>query len=323
MSKQLNWGILSTAKIGLRDVIPAIQKSDLGNVVAICSRDIENAKQAAKKLDIPTFYGNYEDLINDNCVDVIYNPLPNKLHIPFTIKAIKSGKHVLCEKPISTNYREVLELLEIKKEYPNCKVMEAFMYRFHPQWELVKKIIRSGEIGQIKHLNSTFCYFNNDPLNIKNQADLGGGGLLDVGCYCVNFSRFIFEDDPYNTDSFMEFDPVFKTDRIASGLLKFKNGSATFMCGMQVEFDQKAEIFGSLGKIEVAIPFNDAMDLTRKVTIKKNRKITVHEFEAINPFLVMINDFSKSIINNSTVTISLEDSLANMKVISQLFSNYK
>ena len=177
------------------------------------------------------------------------------------------------------------------------------------------------KFGQIKHLNSTFCYFNDDPLNIKNQAYLSGGGLLDVGCCWVNFSHFIFEDEPYNTDFFMEFGSVFNTDLIASGLLKFKNGSATFMCGMHLEFDQKTEIFGSSGKIEVAIPFNDAMDLTRKATIKKYPKTTVHIFETINPFLLMINDFSRSIINDSTVTVSLEDSPANMKIISQLFSN--
>lgn len=146
---------------------------------------------------------------------------------------------MLCEKPVSVNHQDAVELLEFSKNYPNLKVMEAFMYRFHPQWKLVKDTITKGEIGEIKHVHSTFSYFNNNPENIKNQEALGGGGLLDIGCYCVNFSRFIYDDEPYEIDSHMDFDPSFNTDRVASGLLKFKAGSASFMCGMQVEFDQK------------------------------------------------------------------------------------
>jgi predicted dehydrogenase len=200
--------------------------------------------------------------------------------------------------------------------------MEAFMYRFHPQWELVKNTIQKGDIGEIKQVHSTFSYFNNSPTNIKNQAELGGGGLLDIGCYCVNFSRFMFEDEPYEIDSYMEFDPDFNTDRVASGLLKFKDGSATFMCGMQVEFDQKAQVFGTKGKIEIDIPFNDAMELQRKVVITKNRQSEVYFFDPCDQYLLQTDAFSKAILENKQVPIPLEDAVANMKVITQMFTNY-
>lgn len=321
MNEALKWGILSTAKIGVRDVIPAIQKSKLGNVAAISSRTIEAAIEAADKLKIPKAYGSYDELIADDSIDVIYNPLPNHLHVPYTVKALQAGKHVLCEKPVSVNHQDAVELLEFSKNYPNLKVMEAFMYRFHPQWKLVKDTITKGEIGEIKHVHSTFSYFNNNPENIKNQEALGGGGLLDIGCYCVNFSRFIYDDEPYEIDSHMDFDPSFNTDRVASGLLKFKAGSASFMCGMQVEFDQKAQIFGTKGKIEIDIPFNDAMELQRKVIITKNRETEAHFFKPCDQYLLQVNSFSESIINNSPVPIPLEDAVANMKVITQMFTN--
>ncbi len=322
MSEVLKWGILSSAKIGVRDVIPAIKKSKNGEVLAISSRELAHAETVANDLNIPKAYGSYDKLLEDNSIDVIYNPLPNHLHVPYTVKALKAGKHVLCEKPISVNHQDAVELLELTKDYPNIKVMEAFMYRFHPQWDLVKNTIEKGEIGEIKHVHSTFSYFNNSPTNIKNQVELGGGGLLDIGCYCVNFSRFIFQDEPYEIDSFMDFDPEFNTDRVATGLLKFKNGSATFMCGMQVEFDQKAQIFGTKGKIEIDIPFNDAMEIQRKVIITKDRESEVHFFKPCDQYQLQIDAFSDAILNNTQVPIPIEDAVANMKVITQMFTNY-
>jgi len=320
--KKLNWGVLSTAKIGIKNVIPAIQRSKFGTVTAISSRNLDSAKSAAAELGLEKAYGNYDELLEDDSIDIIYNPLPNHFHVPYTIKALKAGKHVLCEKPISVNYNDAVELLKISKKYPNLKLMEAFMYRFHPQWHLVKNTISSGQIGDIKHVHSTFSYFNNNPNNIKNQVELGGGGLLDIGCYCVNFSRFIFDEEPLEIDSFMDFDPDFKTDRVATGLLKFKNGAATFMCGMQVEFDQKAQIFGSKGKIEIEIPFNDANEIQRKVIITKDRKSTVHFFEPCDQYTLQADAFARSILENSPVPLPLEDAVGNMRVISQMFTNY-
>lgn len=322
MSEKLNWGVLSTAKIGVTKVIPAIQNSEFGRVTAISSRNIETANQWAEKLTINAAYGSYDDLLEDDSIDVIYNPLPNQLHFPFTIKALKAGKHVLCEKPLTVNYQDALELEEIAKSYPNLKVMEAFMYRFHPQWEKVKSIINSGVIGDIKHVHSTFCYFNDAAENIKNQVDLGGGGLLDIGCYCINFSRFIFESEPIAVDSFMEFDPTFNTDRVASGLLRFKKGAATFLCGMQVESDQRAVIYGSLGKIEVEIPFFAPNEIQRKVVVTIQGKTEEFLFEPCDQYTLQADAFSESIINNTSVPIPLADATANMQIITQMFTNY-
>jgi len=318
----LNWGILSTAKIGVKKVIPAIQNSKYGRVTAISSRSLDSAQNAATELGLEKAYGSYDELLEDDSIDIIYNPLPNHLHVPYTIKAIDAGKHVLCEKPISVNYQDALDLLEFSTRYPNIKVMEAFMYRFHPQWETIKKIIRNGEIGDLKYVNSTFSYFNNSPTNIKNQAELGGGGLLDIGCYCINFSRFIFEAEPIEIDSFMEFDPEFSTDRIASGLLKFPTGSATFMCGMQVEFDQRAQIFGSKGKIEIDIPFNSTNEIQRKITITRAGESSVQFFEPCDQYTLQADAFMDSILNDKPVPIPLEDGVSNMYVITQMFANY-
>lgn len=322
MSEKLNWGVLSTAKIGVKKVIPAIQKSVHGRVTAISSRNLDSAKAAASELNGIKYYGSYEELLEDESIDVIYNPLPNNLHIPYTVKALQAGKHVLCEKPIAVNHQDAIDLLDFSKKYPDLKVMEAFMYRFHPQWETVKSIINSGEIGLVKHVHSTFSYFNNEASNIKNQVALGGGGLLDIGCYCVNFSRFIFEDEPLEVDSFMEFDPDFNTDRVASGLLKFKHGAATFMCGMQVEFDQRATIFGSKGKIEIEIPFNAANEIQRKLIVTIGGKTEVLFFEPCDQYTLQADAFATSILKSTSVPIPLDDAVANMKVITQMFTNY-
>jgi predicted dehydrogenase len=322
MKQDLNWGILSTAKIGTKNVIPAIQQTEGNRVVAISSRSLENAQKAAKELDIEKAYSSYDELLEDPDIDVIYNPLPNHLHVSYTVKALTAGKHVLCEKPISVNHQDANDLLHFASKFPHLKVMEAFMYRFHPQWEFIRKIIDAGEIGEVRHVHSTFTYFNNQPDNIKNQAELGGGSLLDIGCYCVNFSRFIFQSEPIQVQSMMNFDPVFNTDRFTSALLTFKGGSASFLCGMQINQDQRAQIYGSRGKIEISIPFNDADEIQRKVTVTKNGKTNTHFFEPCNQYELQIAAFSNAIRENKEVPIPLSDAVSNMDVITKIFTNY-
>ncbi len=320
--KHLNWGILSTAKIGVKNVIPAIQRTKGNRVIAISSRSAENAQKVASELGIEKAYRNYDELLKDPEIDVIYNPLPNHLHVEYTVKAIKAGKHVLCEKPIAVNHQDALDLEHIALEHPHLKVMEAFMYRFHPQWKFIRSIIDSGEVGDIRHAHSTFTYFNNQPDNIKNQADLGGGSLLDIGCYCVNFSRWVFQQEPIEVQSVMNFDPVFKTDRITTALLTFGGGSASFLCGMQVHQDQRAQIYGSSGKIEISIPFNAADEIQRKVTVTKNGETETHFFEPTNQYELQVDAFSASILENKPVPIPLTDATANMDVITQIFTNH-
>ena len=227
---KIKWGILSTARIGLEKVIPALQRSEFGEVVAIASRDQKKADGAAKKLSIPRAYDSYEQLLADPDIDAVYNPMPNHLHVPWTIKAIKAGKHVLVEKPIALSAEEAKELIRESDEHPDVKVMEAFMYRFHPQWQRAKELVQQGAIGDLRTVNSFFSYHNDDPDNIRNQPLIGGGGLMDIGCYCISLSRFLFGREPERVTGTVDFDPRFQTDRMASGMMQFGNGTATFTC---------------------------------------------------------------------------------------------
>ena len=196
--KKVRWGILSTANIGVTKVIPAMQQGHCYEVVGIASRNLDSAKTSAALLGIPKAYGSYEALLEDPDVDAIYNPLPNHLHVPWTIKALKAGKHVLCEKPIALTKNQANELLVASQQFPHLKVMEAFMYRFHPQWKKARDLATSGAIGKLLTIQSFFSYYLDDPNNIRNIAEIGGGGLMDIGCYTISLSRFIFEKDSGN-----------------------------------------------------------------------------------------------------------------------------
>ncbi len=318
--KKIKWGVLSTAKIGTQNVIPALQKSQLCEVVAISSRNIENAQSAAENLGIPKTYGSYEELLSDPEIEAIYNPLPNHLHVPWTIKAMEAGKHVLCEKPISVTATEAELLIQTTQKHPHLKVMEAFMYRFHPQWAKVKEIIKRGEIGEVRSINSVFTFYNVDPDNVRNKEVIGGGGVLDIGCYCINLSRFIFESEPINVKSFVDYDPVFKVDRLASGMLEFENGIATFMCSTQLDHRQSAVIYGTKGYMELNIPFNAGNEATRKIHLHTGGETETFFFEICDQYTLQGDAFSKSILENTPVPTPLEDALANMKVIDQILN---
>jgi predicted dehydrogenase len=321
MNKQkVNWGVLSTAKIGVKNVIPSMQKGDFCEISAISSRNKDRAEEAASELDIPKVYGSYEDLLADPDIDAIYNPLPNHLHVPYTIKALEAGKHVLCEKPISITADEAASLIEATKKYPNLKVMEAFMYRFHPQWDKVKEIIKSGDIGEMKYINSVFSYFNVDPDNVRNKADIGGGGVLDIGCYSINLSRFLFEAEPVNVSAFVERDPEFKTDRLTSATLEFPNGTATFMCSTQLHHRQRAVIYGTKGTLELNIPFNAPNEHRRKLWVNTEHGSETIIFDTCDQYTLQGDAFSQAILNDTEVPTPLEDALANMKVIDQILT---
>ena len=231
---KLKWGILSTAKIGTEKVIPAMQNGERCEVVAICSRDLARAEQAAKELNIERAFGSYEELLADPNVDAIYNPLPNHMHVDWSIKAIEAGKHVLCEKPIGLSSTEGQRLVDAAAKHPNVKVMEAFMYRHHPQWHKTKQIIDAGGVGEFRTIQSFFSYFNDDAENIRNQKDIGGGALMDIGCYNISLSRFLFDAEPTRVLGLIEWDPNFGTDRISTGILEFPNGTSTFTCSTQL-----------------------------------------------------------------------------------------
>jgi predicted dehydrogenase len=210
--KKIRWGVLSTAKIGRERVIPAMQAGAYCSIDAIASRNEAQAKQTAAALNIPKAYGSYEALLKDADIDAVYIPLPNHLHVPWAIKALAANKHVLCEKPIGLTAAEAKQLQQAASQKPQLKIMEAFMYRFHPQWQQIKKIMQDGTIGELKTIESFFSYYNTDANNIRNQKDIGGGGLMDIGCYCISLSRFIFDAEPESVLGNIDLDPQSQTD---------------------------------------------------------------------------------------------------------------
>jgi predicted dehydrogenase len=312
---KVRWGILSTAKIGIDRVIPGMQGGRYSEITAIASRDAEKARKAAQRLGIPKAYGSYEELLADKEVQAIYNPLPNHLHIPLTLKALEAGKHVLCEKPIGMNLQEIKSLQEHLKNYRGLKVMEAFMYRFHPQWEKIRKIVKDGTIGEMRHVHSIFTYHNVNPADIRNQANIGGGGLLDIGCYCISFSRFLFEREPRRVCGSIELDPTFKTDRLASGILEFEHGTASFSCATQAAPSQRAEIIGSRGRIEIQFPFTPPLERSTWIVVHGGSERNEVEFEPCDQYTLQGDAFSRAILEDKPVPTPLEDAVGNMSVI--------
>lgn len=320
MSK-VRWGILSTAKIGLNAVIPAMQRGGHSEIMAIASRNGDKARAAAKNLGIPASYGSYEELLEDNAIQAVYIPLPNHLHVPWTIKCLEAGKHVLCEKPIGVNRQEAEQLLAATSRFPQLKVMEAFMYRFHPQWKVVLAELDKKTIGDVKWIQSSFTYNNTNPADIRNQAECGGGGLLDIGCYCISSARFLFKTEPTRVFAVVEFDPTTGIDRLTSGILEFPNGRSTFTCSTQLERFQRVEVFGSLGKIEIESPFNPMPDTPPGVAVRKGSERMELKVEAANHYTIQGDRFSMSILENAPVPTPLSDALATMKVIDAIFQS--
>ena len=320
MSK-IRWGVLSTAKIGIEKVIPAMQQSEFCEIVAIASSRIEKAQAVATKLGIPKAYGAYEELLNAPEVDAVYILLPNHLHVPWSIKALEAGKHVLCEKPLALTATEANQLLGIAQKYPKQKIMEAFMYRHHPQWQRARQMIDEGKIGDLRTIQSFFSYFNADPGNIRNIAEFGGGWLMDIGCYCISLSRFIFGAEPIRVCGIIEFDPKSKTDRLASGVLDFGRGTSTFTCATQLTPFQRVNIFGTDGRIEIEIPFNAPPDRPCKIAYQHGNESGEISFDVCDQYEIQGNLFSKAILHDSEVPIPLDDAVANMKVIDALIKS--
>ena len=318
------WGILSTANIGVSKVIPAIQKASNCEVVAIASRSYKNAAEVAKRLGIPKAYGSYDELLHDNDIDVIYNPLPNNLHVPFTLKACKAGKHVLCEKPIALTARDAYYLKTKLFTSQQFKIMEAFMYKFHPQWIKAKQLIDSGVIGDVKVVHSFFSYFNTNPDDIRNRVEIGGGALLDIGCYCISFPRYIFGKEPVRAVSYVNRDKEMLVDRITSGMLDFGDGlSASFTCSTQLSSFQRTQIIGTKGRLEIEIPVNAPNDKETRIFIYADGKSEEIVFPVCDQYTLQAEQFSSAILNNHPVPVSFDDAILNMDVIDALFESEK
>jgi len=314
MSK-VRWGILSTADIGLVKVIPAVQQGQYCDVVGIASRDLGKAQAAAQRLGIPKAYGSYEALLADPAIDAVYIPLPNHLHVPWSIKALQAGKHVLCEKPIGLHVVEAEQLLEAARQHPHLKVMEAFMYRHHPQWRKAKQVVDEGQIGDLRTIQTFFSYYLVDPHNIRNRADIGGGGLMDIGCYCISLSRFIFDAEPQRVLGIVETDPLFGTDRLTSGLMDFGRGTSTWTCATQLAPYQRVNIFGTEGRVEIEIPFNAPSDRPCQMWHERNGAIEEIVFPICDQYTIQGDLFSLAVLNDTAVPTPLQDAVANMKVI--------
>ncbi len=320
MSK-VRWGVLSTSKFAQNKIIPAVKFCQHAEITAVASRDLEKAQEEAGRLGIAKAYGSYDELLADADVDAVYIPLANHLHVPWTIKALEAGKHVLCEKPIGLTSAEAQQLLDATKQYPKLKVMEAFMYRLHPHWQLAKRLVDEGKIGELRTIHSFFSYYNINPDNIRNKAGIGGGGLMDIGCYNISLSRFIFGEEPKRVMGIVEFDPQFQTDRLASGILDFGKGTATFTCSTQLSPYQRVNIYGTEGRIEIEIPFNAPPDKPTRMWHQQGDKIEEITFDICDQYTIEFDLFSMAVLNDTPVPTPLEDAVANMKVIEAVFES--
>ncbi|MBL4883017.1 MAG: Gfo/Idh/MocA family oxidoreductase [Planctomycetaceae bacterium] len=318
---KIRWGILSTAKIGTVQVIPAMQKASNCEIVAIASRNADTAAQAASERGIAQSFGSYDELLACPDIDAIYNPLPNHMHVDWSIKALEAGKHVLCEKPLGLDTADANRLVEAAKKYPELKVMEAFMYRHHPQWQKAKEIVNSGVLGRLCTINCVFSYFNRDENDIRNQPQLGGGVLMDIGCYPISLSRFLFGKEPERVIGSVEFDPDFKTDRFASAIMDFGNGTSTFSCSTQMVPYQRVNILGTKGRFEIEIPFNAPIDRPCKAWLQIDDQIESMEFPTCSQYTIQGELFSQAILDNTAVPTPLSDAINNMKTIESILKS--
>ena len=325
--RKIKWGVLGVASIAVRKVIPGMQRAELCEITGIASRDGAKAQDAARKLGIPRAYGSYEELLGDPEIEAVYNPLPNHLHVPWTIRAMEAGKHVLCEKPISLDAGEAKTLVAVR-ERTRRKVGEAFMVKTHPQWLRVRELIRSGRIGELRAITGFFSYYNRDPKNVRNNPEWGGGGLLDIGCYPITTSRFIFDEEPTRAIGIVERDPEFQTDRLVSAILDFPSGQSSFVCSMQLVAYQRMQFLGTKGRIEIEIPFNAPLDRPTRIFIDDGRDVfgtgvQVETIPTIDQYTMQGNAFSRAILEDTEVPVPLEDAIANMRVIDAIFRSGK
>lgn len=320
--QKLRWGVLSTAKIGREKVIPALQKSVHNQVLAICSRTEQSARDTADNLGIERAYGSYEALLADPDIDAIYNPLPNHLHVEWSIKALQAGKHVLCEKPLGLNTADAQRLVDAARAFPQLKVMEAFMYRFHPQWQLTKQLIDEGRIGKLHAVHSHFSYNNREANNIRNKVDMGGGALLDIGCYSISLSRWLFNEEPAQVLGQITPMPGEEVDCLTSAIMEFSAGSASFTAATKIEPVQYVEAIGDEGSLYLERPFyNDSEEPVQRIRITRNRVQEIIEVPDHNHYGAMGDAFALSIFNDTATPTPLADAIANMQVIDGIFTS--
>lgn len=318
----VKWGILSTALIGMKKVIPGIQGSKGNTVHAIASRNSKRAAEAAAQAGIPVSYGSYEELLNDPDIEVVYIPLPNHMHVEWSIKAMQAGKHVLCEKPIALKADDLAKLEEVSKKTGKL-ISEGFMVRHHPQWKTARQVILNGTLGDLRAIQGVFSYFNADEGNIRNIPEYGGGGIWDIGCYPVMTSRYIFAEEPLRVCSLLEKDPKLRIDRLGSVILEFPSGQASFIYSTQLVPCQRMTILGTKGRLEVEIPFNAPPDKKCQIYLSRGEfyqdNFQLIDFEVCNQYGLQAESFVRTIKGEEPQVVSLEDSRKNLKVLEAIF----
>lgn len=322
-ARKIRWGVLGAAGIALRKVVPAMRHCERATVHGIASRDLGKAQSAAKALEIPKAYGSYEELLADPDVEAVYNPLPNHLHVPWAIRAARAGKHVLCEKPIALTVAEARSLLSVRDE-TRVKIGEAFMVRVHAQWLRARELVRTGAIGELRAYTGFFSYSNTDPSNIRNIRAFGGGGLMDIGCYPINTSRFIFESEPDRVFGLITRDPQLGTDTLTSAILDFGGRHATFTSSTRLVPSQRVQIYGTAARLELEIPFNAPNDRPSRLILDTGvdlfgSGIRVEQFPICDQYTLQADAFSRAIEDNTEPPVPLEDAIANMAVIEAVF----
>jgi predicted dehydrogenase len=319
----VRWGVLGAANIALQKVIPAMQRGRASRIVAIASRDLAKARAAADRLGIPRAYGSYEELLADPDVEAVYNPLPNHLHVPWSIRAADAGKHVLCEKPIALSAAEARALLAARNR-TGVHIGEAFMVRTHPQWDKVRELIDADRVGELRLVVGHFSYYRRDFNDIRSRPEFGGGALMDIGCYPITLSRWLFDAEPLEVIAQIERDPEMQVDRLASGLLRFAAGQASFTCSGQLVPHQRMQIFGTRARIEVEIPFNAPPDSACRIYVDGGGDLTGRgretiELPVVDQYTLQGDRFSEAIRGSGQVPVLLEDAIGNMAVIDALF----
>ena len=318
--QKVRWGVLGAAKIAVTKVIPAMQRGQLCDIAAIASRDGAKAEEAAGRLGIPKAYGSYEEMLADPGIEAVYIPLPNHMHVPWSIRAAEAGKHVLCEKPIGMNVAETLELIAAR-DRTGVVMGEAFMVQSHPQWVRTVELVRAGRIGALRSVVGSFSYFKLDAANIRNIREYGGGGLMDIGCYPIKTSRMVFGEEPLRVSAAMVRDPRFgNVDILTSAILDYPSGHCIFTCSTQVALQQSMRFYGATGRIELEIPFNPPDDRPSRIRIDDGGDLTgsgatVEEFAPCDQYTIQGDLFSRAIREGGSPPVPLEDALKNMAVI--------
>ena len=320
--KPVAWGVLSVASHYVGKINTNVRKSPLNVVQAIASRSIDRARAAAARLGIPRAYGSYAELLADREIEAVYIPLPNHLHAEWVRKAADAGKHVLCEKPFAMSATEAQEAFDYGKR-KGVLVMESLMYRFHPQWIRAGELARNGDLGEIHAVHSFFSYMIPDPSNIRNIAEIGGGGMRDVGSYAVSAARFLVGAEPVRVMSLMYRDPSLKTDTLSSGVLDFGKARSVFTVGTQTQAWQRVDVVGSGGQLTIHVPFNAYADAPAEMTVTSWLGTRTVLTPAVDQFAEVFDAFSRAVRSGGPVPQPPEDTVNNQKALDALFRSEK